>query len=572
MSDIIEKIKQRIIKFEAMAETLRELFTSDDGKIDAEEGEQLKSIQTYIDKIKEKLSMQGGSDDTIKIEDISGSVGDGGKNVQKDVEIVQTLLKKHYKELKVDGDCGPKTIAAIRKFQEKLGFSRPDGRVDPKGTTWKGLTKGATVEDQTSSDDGSNSTSDNTSGGNDSSTNDDDSTKNNTPVDDGDRHYGIPDENMDNYDRPEPITELNGKKASLDKLTAKVGDKGVNKFEDVLAVQYYLNKHGYACPQDGKWDNKVSRQVAWFSRSCKDKEVGTTRNVSTTGKLWKYLKGEIERPEVDDVSDGYYDEDKQIDAPNHKLSGMVGNGKANDRDDVRAVQDLLNQWGNYNINEDGRWDNTCKVAMIDFQNQMGIDADGICGPTSWDYLIGKKKPEPKVQDTASGKNYGPKPKWISIAEGEIGVKEIPDKNSEKVNNPRVMEYHAASGGYSSDEPAWCASFTSWCLSKAGVSNPRDPGVIQWKGWGEKIDKPFYGCIGIIKTGSAWGHIGFIVGVEGGNVLMLGGNQSNSVKISKYSKSSVTQYLKPPGYEPPAEAWNLSALDGDHSNGNNESTR
>jgi predicted chitinase len=74
---------------------------------------------------------------------ISASVGKGGKNKNADVKIVQALLNEKEKAgLKVDGDCGPKTIAAITKFQkDKVGLASPDGRIDLGGKTWKELTE-----------------------------------------------------------------------------------------------------------------------------------------------------------------------------------------------------------------------------------------------------------------------------------------------------------------------------------------------------------------------------------------------------------------------------------------------
>ncbi len=74
--------------------------------------------------------------------DISGSVGQGGKNQADDVSAVQQLLNDKGDSLTVDGQVGPKTIGAISKFQmANLGFS--DGRVDPGGQTWGALSGGA---------------------------------------------------------------------------------------------------------------------------------------------------------------------------------------------------------------------------------------------------------------------------------------------------------------------------------------------------------------------------------------------------------------------------------------------
>src|SRR5215470_3460117 len=71
---------------------------------------------------------------------ISKSVGKGGKNNSEDVKIVQAALNgKIGASLAVDGDCGKKTIAAIKVFQKSMGMSKPDGRVDPGKDTANAL-------------------------------------------------------------------------------------------------------------------------------------------------------------------------------------------------------------------------------------------------------------------------------------------------------------------------------------------------------------------------------------------------------------------------------------------------
>jgi hypothetical protein len=71
--------------------------------------------------------------------EIKASVGNGGINSPGDVGVVQALLNAVQKaNLKIDNCCGPKTIAAITVFQRSF-LSHPDGRVDPRGATWKRL-------------------------------------------------------------------------------------------------------------------------------------------------------------------------------------------------------------------------------------------------------------------------------------------------------------------------------------------------------------------------------------------------------------------------------------------------
>lgn len=72
---------------------------------------------------------------------ISGSVGSGGMNRAEDVRRIQEALNRVPPDkggpvppLVVDGICGPKTAAAIWRFQKAQGVPA-DGRVDPGNVT-----------------------------------------------------------------------------------------------------------------------------------------------------------------------------------------------------------------------------------------------------------------------------------------------------------------------------------------------------------------------------------------------------------------------------------------------------
>ncbi len=73
--------------------------------------------------------------------DIARSVGFGGQNNKADVVIIQKLLNNYVNALglsalSADGNIGPATIFAIRKFQSTyLGAADPNGRADPGGRT-----------------------------------------------------------------------------------------------------------------------------------------------------------------------------------------------------------------------------------------------------------------------------------------------------------------------------------------------------------------------------------------------------------------------------------------------------
>lgn len=79
---------------------------------------------------------------------IGASVGKGGVNALADVIVVQHLLNDWLAAtgqplLPTDGDCGPRTIAAIAACQAQVvGLPKPDGLVTPDGRTWTALSGG----------------------------------------------------------------------------------------------------------------------------------------------------------------------------------------------------------------------------------------------------------------------------------------------------------------------------------------------------------------------------------------------------------------------------------------------
>jgi peptidoglycan L-alanyl-D-glutamate endopeptidase CwlK len=86
---------------------------------------------------------------------IMNSVGKKGKNNNKDVKKIQSLLTKRGMKLgRIDGICGLRTLKAIITFQK--GFMRlPDGLIEVNGKSWKKLnssnSKNATKSQQTKS-------------------------------------------------------------------------------------------------------------------------------------------------------------------------------------------------------------------------------------------------------------------------------------------------------------------------------------------------------------------------------------------------------------------------------------
>jgi len=130
--------------------------------------------------------------------------------------------------------------------------------------------------------------------------------------------------------------------------------------------------------------------------------------------------------------------------------------------------------------------------------------------------------------------------WMKIAKGEIGQAE---KAGEAENNPRIMEYLATTGKFKSDETPWCSAFANWVMVEAGEKGTDSALARSWLKWGEAIEEPRYGCLVVFKRGkSTWqGHVGFYVRTEGDKIVVLGGNQSNTVSIAPRTKADLLGY-------------------------------
>lgn len=130
------------------------------------------------------------------------------------------------------------------------------------------------------------------------------------------------------------------------------------------------------------------------------------------------------------------------------------------------------------------------------------------------------------------------PPWMKFAYGEIGQREIPGSQ----HNPRILEYFQATGATDTpkdDETDWSSAFIHWVLKQTNISGTHSLSNRSWMTWGSAVQlRP--GCIAVfwrITPQDIAAHAGFVVDVrDDGNIAVLGGNQSDQVKIILLHKS------------------------------------
>lgn len=205
-----------------------------------------------------------------------------------------------------------------------------------------------------------------------------------------------------------------------------------------------------------------------------------------------------------------------------------------------------------------------------------LTPDGMLGPKTWTKLEPLTrssvtpvpvpawlKPPPSGPSIVRAPRAGSGPAWMQVAESQRQRwnKEI----ATWVDKSRVKDaeeyldwdeaYFAASPMWGAkiheigDTPAagknmhWCAAFVNYCLHRAGYSHTGSAGAasfIQSHSWTfQALEEPRYGCVIVVP-----GHVAFLNSVTGlpknpggdvevASVSLLGGNQSDRIKVSTY---------------------------------------
>lgn len=138
------------------------------------------------------------------------------------------------------------------------------------------------------------------------------------------------------------------------------------------------------------------------------------------------------------------------------------------------------------------------------------------------------------------------PKWLQIARGYLGVSEIPGPK----HNATILKWlDRLKAPFRDDETPWCGTFVGAVMQEAGLPSLANPwGARNWLKYGKALDRPAYGGLVIFWRGDpkGWsGHVGFVVGRDQReNLMVLGGNQGNSVSIQPFSRARVLGYRWP----------------------------
>ena len=131
------------------------------------------------------------------------------------------------------------------------------------------------------------------------------------------------------------------------------------------------------------------------------------------------------------------------------------------------------------------------------------------------------------------------PKILVEAVKHIGVKEIVGKQ----HNPTILSWAKALGlekVYTNDEIPWCGLFVAYCAHASGLPVVKHPlWALNWNKYGNVAKVPMLGDV-LTFTRNGGGHVGIYVGEDATHYHVLGGNQNNSVSVSRIAKDRLSQ--------------------------------
>lgn len=163
----------------------------------------------------------------------------------------------------------------------------------------------------------------------------------------------------------------------------------------------------------------------------------------------------------------------------------------------------------------------------------------------------------------------PGPNWIDAARAYIGTREVGGNK----HNPLILRWWTKiRAPFTNDETPWCAAFVGGVLEEVGIKSTRSASARSYLNLGVELDKPAYGAIVVFWRGKpdGWsGHVGFVVGKDAhGNLMVLGGNQKDMVRVDPFSTTRVLGY-RWPGIAPRLERFSLPLLTSDGKPSTNE---
>jgi uncharacterized protein (TIGR02594 family) len=371
-----------------------------------------------------------------------------------------------------------------------------------------------------------------------------------------------------------PMTESHAVASVSGTLAASVGDRILRMGDAgdlVRAIQLALAKLGYDLKGSGNYGPNTQSAVADFQARHGlevDGEVGSETAkaidavLASAGAAGKPAHSAEAPRTVVPMTPAM--QPSLADPAQSKLAAALGDGSLRIGDEgelVREFQLVLAKLG-YGLKGTGTFGGATDTAVTHFQQSRGLEVDGEIGPqtaAAIDSALagGGATRVPAGRQRAAearigGANGTDQPIWLLEGLKWMNTEEAPGA----ADNPDILEWARAEGGaiaksYHSDSIPWCALYANMVLTKVGLQGTETLWALDWSDWGTRLPGPAVGAFAPMKR-QGGGHIAIVVGRDQhGNLMCLGGNQSDAVNIKPFPATRPVSFRWPKEAPPPA---------------------
>ncbi len=147
---------------------------------------------------------------------------------------------------------------------------------------------------------------------------------------------------------------------------------------------------------------------------------------------------------------------------------------------------------------------------------------------------------------------GERPLWLIEGLKWLNTQEA----SGSSDNPQILDWARQEGGaianvYRNDSIPWCSLYANMVLTKVGLQGTETLWALDWDNWGIELPGTAVGAFAPMKRDGG-GHIAIVVGRDQhGNLMCLGGNQSDCVNIRPFPAGRPLSFRWPKESPPPA---------------------